>query len=59
VSTFPGNGARDVNPANQSVTVSFDRAMDPKKHGFHLFEESSAWIHKNPFTYSADGKLST
>jgi hypothetical protein len=56
--TFPGNGARDVNPATVSaITVSFDRAMEPKKHGLHLFEgKQPVDLTRATFTYSADGK---
>jgi len=58
LSTFPGNGARDVNPATvRAITVSFDRAMEPTKHGLHLFEEKQPVdLTRATFTYSADGK---
>jgi len=58
LSTSPGNGARDVNPATiRAITVSFDRAMEPKKHGLHLFEEKQPVdLTRAAFTYSADGK---
>ena len=58
LSTSPGNGARDVNPATiGAITVSFDRAMEPKKHGLHLFEEKQPVdLTRAGFTYSADGK---
>jgi hypothetical protein len=58
LSTFPGNGARDVNPATVSaITVKFDRAMEPKKHGLHLSEgKQPVDLTRATFTYSADGK---
>src|SRR4029079_2089760 len=58
LSTFPSNGARDVNPATISaITVSFDRAMESKKHGLHLFEEKQPVdLTRARFAYSADGK---
>lgn len=58
ISTLPGNAGQDVNPATtRGITVVFDRAMDAKKHGFHLFEEKKPVdLNKVPFTYSADGK---
>jgi len=53
-----GNGARDVNPATiRAITVSFDRAMETKKHGLHLFEgKQSVDLTRAEFTYSPDGK---
>ena len=61
LSTSPGNAAQDVNPATtKGITVSFDRAMLTKKHGFHLFAEKKPIDLKGvPFTYSADGKTFT
>lgn len=61
VGTSPGNNAQDVNPATtKTITVSFDRAMEGKKHGFHLFEEKMPVDLKNvSFTYSPDGKIFT
>jgi Bacterial Ig-like domain len=58
LSTFPGNGARDVNPAAiKAITVSFDRAMETKKHGLHLFEEKQPVdLTGATFNYSTDGK---
>jgi len=58
LSTFPGNGAQQVNPAAiRAIIVSFDRAMEPKKHGFHLFEgKQPVDLTRAAFTYSADGK---
>jgi hypothetical protein len=58
LSTFPGNGARDVNPAAiKTITVSFDRAMETRKHGLHLFEEKQPVdLTGATFNYSADGK---
>jgi hypothetical protein len=61
VSTSPATGVQDVNPAtSRGITVIFDRAMEVKKHGFHLFEEKKPVDLKTvPFTYSADGKTFT
>jgi hypothetical protein len=58
LSTFPGNGAQDVNPATtREITVSFDRTMETKKHGLHLFEgKQPVDLTRAEFTYSADGK---
>ena len=47
-------------PRSRRVTVSFDRAMETKKHGFHLFEEKQPVDPKSTtFSYSADGKTFT
>ncbi len=61
VFTFPASGAQDINPATaKAITVTFDRAMELKKHGFHLFEEKKPVELKSvPFSYSADGKTFT
>lgn len=61
LSTFPGNASQDVNPATtRGITVSFDRAMQTKKHGLHLFEEKKPVDLKGvAFTYSPDGKTFT
>ena len=61
LSTFPGNGAQDVNPAAiRAITVTFDRAMETKKHGLHLFEEKQPVdLTGTTFNYSADGKTFT
>jgi len=61
LSTAPGNGMQDVDPAKVAgITVAFDRPMQTKKHGFHLFEEKKPVDLKTvPFTYSADGKTFT
>jgi hypothetical protein len=61
LSTLPGNGAEDVKPATTTgITVTFDKAMEAKKHGFRLFEGKQPVDLKTvPFTYSADGKTFT
>ncbi len=61
VSTSPGSGARDINPAAiKAITVSFDRVMEAKKHGLHLFEEKRPVDLTNAtFSYSADGRTFT
>ena len=61
LSTLPANGAQDVNPAtSKGITVAFDKAMEIKKHGFHLFEGKQPIDLKTvTFTYSADGKVFT
>lgn len=59
--TFPANGAQDVNPAtSRGITVTFDRGMEVKKHGFHLFEEKQPVdLRSVTFVYSPDGKTFT
>jgi hypothetical protein len=61
LSTLPANGAQDVNPAtSRGITVIFDRGMETKKHGFHLFEEKRPIdLRSVTFTYSPDGKTFT
>jgi hypothetical protein len=61
LSTFPPSGGQDVNPATtKGITVTFDRPMEMKKHGFHLFEGKQPIDLKTvTFTYSADGKIFT
>ncbi len=61
LSTSPSNASQDANPATtKGITVIFDRPMETKKHGFHLFEEKKLVDLKAvPFTYSADGKIFT
>lgn len=59
--TLPANGAQDVNPAtSRGITVTFDRGMETKKHGFHLFEEKRPVdLRSVGFAYSPDGKTFT
>jgi Bacterial Ig-like domain len=59
--TFPTNGAEDVNPATtKAITATFDRAMETKKHGLHLFEgKQPVDLRSAMLTYSADGKTFT
>ena len=59
--TFPANGAQDVNPATtKGITVTFDRAMEPKKHGFHLVEaKHPVDLKAVTFAYSSDGRAFT
>lgn len=61
LSSFPGNGAEDVNPAAiKAITVRFDRAMETKEHGLHLFEEKQPVdLARAKFNYSVDGKTFT
>lgn len=61
VATSPASNSQDVNPAAiRAITATFDRAMEAKKHGFHLFEEKKPVELKGvPFTYSPDGKMFT
>lgn len=61
LSTFPVNGVQDVNPATtKGITVTFDKAMQIKKHGFHLFQgKQPIDLKAVTFTYSADGKIFT
>lgn len=59
--TFPANAAQDVNVATtKGIIATFDRPMETKKHGFHLFEEKKPVDLKSvAFAYSADGKVFT
>ena len=61
LSTLPGNATQNVNPAQtQAITVQFDRVMETKKHGMHLWEnKTQVDAKKVPFSYSADGKIFT
>jgi len=61
VKTVPLSRAQDVNPATtRAITVYFDKAMETKKHGFHLFEDKQPVDLKAvTFTYSADGTTFT
>ena len=53
----PANGTQGIDSAMlRSITITFDRPMNPKKHGLHLYENNqSIDISKLPFSYSADG----
>jgi hypothetical protein len=60
MTTAPVNGGQLELSKSKAFTVTFDRAMNPKKHGLQLFED------KNPvdlaaarFQYSADGRTFT
>jgi hypothetical protein len=61
VATVPAQGARDIDSLEaKAVVVRFDRPMDAKKHGFHLFENRQPVdLKKISFTYSADGRTFT
>lgn len=61
LNTSPPNAAQDVNPATaKSIVVMFDRPMETKKHGLHLFEEKkSVDLKTAKFSYSPDGKIFT
>ncbi|MEO5755018.1 MAG: Ig-like domain-containing protein [Chthoniobacterales bacterium] len=60
-STSPASNSQEVNPAAiRAISVTFDRAMEVKKHGFHLLEEKKPVELKGVgFTYSPDGKMFT
>jgi hypothetical protein len=57
VRVSPANGTQHVNSAmTKSVIITFDHAMNNKKHGLHLFENGKPVdISKAPFAYSPDG----
>ncbi|MEY2561466.1 MAG: hypothetical protein QOG51_1881 [Verrucomicrobiota bacterium] len=59
--TIPSHGATALDPTKvKSVTVSFDAAMDTKKHGLHLLEDKQPVdVSRSAFQYSADGKTFT
>jgi hypothetical protein len=61
VKTIPSNGATALDSTKlQSVAISFDTPMNPKKHGLHLFEDNQPVdISRAPFQYSLDGKTFT
>jgi hypothetical protein len=61
VKTFPTNGASPLDPTRvKSVAITFDVAMNAKKHGLHLFEDKQPVdISRAPFNYSPDGKTFT
>jgi hypothetical protein len=54
---MPQHGATGVDLARvRSLSITFDRPMNPKKNGLHLLENNNPVdISKVPFTYSADG----
>lgn len=56
IRSMPQHGAT-VDPRRvQSLTITFDKAMNPKKHGLHMFENKNPVdISKAQFAYSADG----
>ena len=58
VGTIPTNGALQVDPSKtKTVTIIFDRPMDPKKHGLQLYENKNAVdVTSAKFQYSADGR---
>lgn len=58
VSTVPAQGAQQVDPLNtRSITVAFDKAMDPKKHGVQMTESGKPVdLATARFQYSPDGR---
>jgi Big-like domain-containing protein len=61
VRSMPANGMQSIDAARvASIAVTFDRPMNPKKHGLHLYENNQPVdISKLPFSYSADGMTFT
>lgn len=57
LSSSPPNGMLSLDSTKaQSVAITFDQPMNPKKHGLHLYENGQPIdISHFPFTYSADG----
>jgi hypothetical protein len=57
VRSNPPNAMQSVDSTRTvSITVTFDKPMNPKKHGLHFYENNqSVDISKLPFSYSADG----
>ena len=57
VRSNPANGAQGIDPAmSRSITIAFDRPMNPKNHGLHLYENNQLVdISRLPFSYSVDG----
>lgn len=55
--TFPQHGASRVDSSRvRSITVTFDKQMNPKKHGLHMFENNTPVdLSKAQVLYSADG----
>lgn len=60
-SSIPPNGANGLDPAKlKSISITFDRAMNIKKHGLHLFTGANAVdLSRVRAQYSADGKTFT
>ena len=58
--TIPQHGAM-IDPRKvQSLSITFDKPMNPKKHGLHVFENSTPVdISKAQVGYSADGATFT
>jgi Bacterial Ig-like domain len=61
VITSPANLAQGVNPKTATgISITFDKGMNVKTHGLHLFESKQAVSLKNVrFSYSADGRTFT
>jgi hypothetical protein len=56
VRSIPQHGATVDRARVQSVTITFDKPMNVKKHGLHMFENNNPVdISKAPVTYSPDG----
>jgi hypothetical protein len=58
---MPQHGATGVDVARvRSVSITFDKPMNPKKHGLHLLENNNPVdISKVPYAYSPDGMTFT
>lgn len=56
VRSIPQHGAVVDRGRVQSLTITFDKPMNPKKHGLHMFENNNPVdVSKVPFGYSPDG----
>jgi hypothetical protein len=57
VKSSPQHGITGVDPERiRSISIAFDRPMNPRKNGLHLFENNDPVdISKAPFSYSPDG----
>ena len=59
--TIPQHGATSVDSTRvRSLTITFDKPMNVKRHGLHMFENNNPVdISKAQFAYSADGLILT
>jgi hypothetical protein len=57
IRSSPANGMQGIEPtAVRSLRITFDKPMNMKKHGLHLYENNQPIdISKLPFSYTADG----
>jgi hypothetical protein len=56
VRSIPQSGATVDHTRVQSLAITFDKPMNPKKHGLHMFENNNPVdVSKAPVSYSPDG----